>query len=129
MQTFTVPANTLVNVGDRLIVRASGNFASSADSKTVAIRWGGANICTLVGNNASTQLWKLETEILKTAPNAQTHATLIATNANTTGCNTNATTRTDSVTNVIDITGQNATTATASSITCRYLTVEIVSAA
>jgi len=129
LQTFNVPANQLLNVGDRLIIRAAGTFAASTDSKTAAIRWGGANVVTLNVTTVSNQQWRLDGEIIKTGPNAQMACFGGLTNFNITQANSVATSRTDTAANAVDVTGQNATTATAGSITCRYLTVDYMAAA
>jgi len=124
LQTYSVPANTMRNVNDRLIVRAGGTFIGSTDSKTVAMRWGGANVLAQTVTTASQQAWRMDADIIKTGPNAQTVSGLMGTNSSVTGAAASATSRTDTGPLAIDITGQNATTATASSITCRYFTVD-----
>ena len=129
LQTFTVPANTLLNVGDRLIIRASGTFISSTDSKTAALQWGGGNLLVLNVTTASQQVWRVEAEIMKTGANAQTSSVCFVTNSNTTTATVTTTTRTDTAGIVINVTGQNATNSVASSVTCRYFTVDYVAAA
>ena len=99
-------------------------FVGSTDSKIVAIRWGGANFISMTVNTASQQVWRIEAEIIKTGSNAQTINGLAATNSNVTSAATTTTARTDTAAIVIDVTGQNTTTATANTITCRYFTVD-----
>lgn len=127
LQTYTVPANTLLNVGDRLIVRAAGSFIGSTDSKTVSVTWGGGGaILNIAVSLLSSNSWKLLGEIIKTASSAQTVAFSGEANPSVVAVGNQAVTRTDTAPIVINIQGQNATTATASSITCRYFTVDVI---
>jgi len=124
LQTYSVPANTLANVNDRLIIRAGGLFTGSTDSKTAAIRWGGSNALVATVSTASQQIWRMEMDIIKTGSNTQTISGLMASNSSFTSAATTTTTRTDTAAIVVDVTGQNTTTATANTIQCRYFTVD-----
>ena len=129
LQTFTVPANTLKNVGDRLLIRAAGAFIGSTDSKTISMTWGGgASAFALVASTASGVAWSMDAVFLKTGTNTQTFSSRGFTNSTivTTGSTTRAASDTAGI--VINFTGQNATNPTANSITCSYFTVDYVAA-
>ena len=129
LQTFTMAAGQLKNVGDRIIIRAGGAFAASTDSKTVACRIGssGAIFSSTVATAGQTS-WRMEGEVCKTGANAQTYSGYVMANNNAVTSNTATLTQTDTGTLALSITGQNTTNPAASSITCRYFTVDYVAA-
>ena len=130
LQTFSVPANTLVSVGDRVNIRAAGTFIGSTDSKTVGMTWGGGgNVFAIVASTASGVSWRMNAVLMKTASGVQSISVDGNTNSNITAAGTQSLTRADTAPIVINITGQNATNPTASSITCSYFTVDYVRAA
>lgn len=128
LQTYTLPANTLKNVGDRLLIKAGGTFAGSTDSKTALLLFGGGVVTSLTVNTAGQLTWRMEAEICKTGANAQTLCGVTMGTNNTVAANTVASSRTDTASIVVTVNGQNSTTATASSITCRYFTVDYINA-
>jgi hypothetical protein len=130
-QTYTVPASTFQNPGDTLIINASGSFASSTDNKNARIRLNttaGTNVAAAQATAASTVKWAITAFLVKAgAPGATSYVIHSLGNGNFnasgTGTNSSTTSITDSATLPILITGQNLTTATASSITCQYFSV------
>jgi hypothetical protein len=129
LQTYSVPANTLVNVGDRLFVRAGGSFVGGTDSKSVRLTWGGGVVGTVTGAAAAQLSWRIDSDIMKTASGVQTLSLILSTNSNIVSGGVTSLTRSDTAAIVVAVTGQNATTATASTITCSYFTVDYVAAA
>jgi hypothetical protein len=129
LQTFTMAAGQLKNVGDRIVIRAAGAFAASTDSKTVACRIGssGAIFSSTVATAGQTS-WRMEGEVCKTGANAQTYSGYVMANNNAVTSNTATLTQTDTGTLALSITGQNTTNPVASSITCRYFTVDYIAA-
>ena len=130
LQTYTLPANTLTNVGDILHIVAGGVFGGTSDSKTARIRFGGiagAVLCGPTGVSAGATRWVIESWIVKTAAGAQSFTSLGNTvNANTSGT-TSGTTALDETTNLqIVATGQNTTNPAAGSITCQYFHVRLI---
>lgn len=129
LQTYTAPANTLLNVGDAIHVVASGTFASSTDTKNIKIvlnpAGAGPTIASLVGNAASTVNWALDVWIVKTGSNAQSvhvQGTVIGT-ANAAGTSSVTSAVADGSAITIAVQGQNASLATANTANCRIFLV------
>ena len=76
LQTYTMPGGTLAADGDRLLIRACGYFAATANNKTLKYYFG-SNVITLVNAVAvSGEMWWLEVELFRsTSGNAITHST------------------------------------------------------
>lgn len=68
-----VPADTLKNVGDTLIVRARGSFAANANAKRVrALLGAGVLVDSVSSTSWNAHKWELQAVVsLTTAPNAQ----------------------------------------------------------
>lgn len=129
LQTYTAPANTLLNIGDAIHVVASGTFASSTDTKNIKIvlnpAGAGPTIASLVGNAASTVNWALDVWIVKTGSNAQSvhvQGTVIGT-ANAAGTSSVTSAVADGSSITIAVQGQNASLATANTANCRIFLV------
>jgi hypothetical protein len=69
--TYTLPANTLANVGDGLEIECTGTGANNANAKTLRMNFGGTTLATnsLLANND--QDWVFKVKIVKTGSNAQ----------------------------------------------------------
>ena len=128
LKTFSVPANTLRNVGDRLRMRAGGTFAATTDAKTLAVRWGGGNLNSFGVSTVSQVTWRIELDIMKTGSNAQSWLQLTASNSQTVAGTTGATPRVDTAAILLEVTGQNTTAPTAGSIACSFFTVDFMPA-
>jgi hypothetical protein len=71
LQTYTLPANVLVNNGDKIVVDASGTCAANANNKTLKLKFGGTQIFTtgvLAFNSVS---WQLVATIIRTGAATQ----------------------------------------------------------
>jgi hypothetical protein len=128
---YNLPANTLVNVGDRVRVFAGGTAGATTDNKSAKLRVGGGapGIIASVPLNAAAQIkWSIYAEIAKTG--ASTQRTGMITVSGNTGAPDGFidTTVTDTAIIPISITGQNPTNAVAGSVTCGYMTVELIRA-
>jgi hypothetical protein len=124
LQTFSVPANTLRNVGDRIRIVAGGTMAASTDSRIARIRLGALIYAQVTATIASTTTWRLECDVVKTANNAQMRTGVgLATSAGVTTIN-GADTLTDTGALSLTVTGQNTTNSVASSVVCNYLLAE-----
>lgn len=131
LQTYTVPQNTVVNVGDRLRIFAGGTCAASTDTKNPALRIGGIGGTLMIQPtcNAVGQInWSLVAEIVKTGSNTQSFSALgNVTNGNASGTKSGtASSQLDTSTVQIVVTGKNSTSATANSITCQYFSVDLI---
>ena len=130
MQTYTVPALTLANVGDILEIVAGGAFGGTTDAKTARLRIGGiagSIVCAPTGNSASQTRWAITAWVVKTGASTQSFTGLGAISAAATGGSLNGTaTLTDTATIQIVVTGQNATNSVVNSVTCQYLHVRYV---
>lgn len=125
LQTYTLPANTLLNVGDAIHIVASGTFASSTDTKNIKIVFGTPTIASLVGSAAASTAWAFDIWVIKTAANTQSiHAqgTVVGT-AGAAGTSSTTTAVVDSSAITIVVQGQNATIATANTANCRIFLV------
>lgn len=133
LQTYTLPANTLANAGDRLRIYAGGSALGSTDNKNARLRiaagaggiMAAANLVTASGTR-----WAIYTEIVKTGAGTQTANSLghVANSTNSDGLSLVTATVPDNAPIVIQVTGQNATNPTAGSVTCGYFSVELVRA-
>jgi len=131
LMTYTLPANTLANVGDAIHIIAGGTFAGTTDNKTARVRFGGiAGVAIGAPNGATTgQLtWYIDGWIVKTGSNTQSFISGGQTTTNNNGSLTGTASKTDTATNDIVVTGRNVTASSASSITCQTLLVQYVKA-
>lgn len=131
LMTYTVPANTLVNVGDMLHIIAGGTFAATTDNKTVRVRFGGVSgvAVSLPNGSAAGQTgWYVDAYITKTGASTQSYVSggLSSTNAN--GTTSGTASKTDTATQDIVVTGRNVTSSAAGSITCQMLVVQYIKA-
>lgn len=125
LQTFTLGAGQLANVGDTIHLVASGTFASSTDTKTARVVFGGQNLASQATATSGVQFWSVEVWIIKTGSSAQSYAVMGSINGTSSGGTTTGTkTVTDTAAITINITGQNSTNSVANSITCQTLVIE-----
>lgn len=64
---YTVPANTLTNLGDRLRFRAAGNFAANANTKALKVVYGGGTVLDTGSQIVNSGAWTIEGEIIRAA--------------------------------------------------------------
>lgn len=126
LASFTIAAGQLANVGDRLHVIASGTLGATTDSKTIRLKIGTFTSAGSAATAASTH-WRIELDAMKIGSNTQTVATWFGTNVGNNSTPVSSLgTMTDTGTLALTVTGQNATSSVAGSITCRYLTVDYI---
>lgn len=126
--TYSIPANTFVNVGDTVRVIASGAYASSTDSKTARLKIGAVTAATAAATATTNLLWRIEFNITKSATNAQ-QLEYVAANSGGAGTQmygNGASGLVDGVANALTITGQNTTNSVASSVSVRYVTIDLI---
>jgi len=126
-------SNLLINVGDMLEVEAWGNLTGSTDVKTARIRWGGltgAAMSAPAGSVASATRWHARATVTKTGSNTQVYGGdgTVAASGNTGGTSGGTAALPDTQPITLCITSQNATTATAGSITCECFRVALIKA-
>ena len=125
LQSYSLPAGTLANVGDRIRITAGGSFAANTDAKTARVRFGPTQFQTAVSSNAANLNWQIVLEVQKTGANTQSTYSIGFTNAQSPGVGgTTASALTDTAAIAISATGQNSTNPTAGSVGCRYFVVE-----
>lgn len=107
--TYTMPANTLVNVGDTLTINVFGstNTTGTSDNKTVRIRFGGSIISSYNVTATTGNRFELEAMVVKTGSNTQAYGSGTSSAANNPLNGTLAITDTANI--AITVTGQNAT--------------------
>ena len=128
LQTFTIPAATLRNVGDILRVKAGGTMGGTTDVKAARVRIAGALMAQATGSVAGGTTWAIDVDVQKTGSNAQIVSGWGLVQSVSSGTASIATSLTDTGTLALTVTGQNTTNSVAGSITCRYLTVEYLPA-
>lgn len=70
LATFSLPANTLLNTGEALRIRAFGTCAANGDNKTMKLYFGASVVATPTAatNNKN---WELELIVVKSGANTQ----------------------------------------------------------
>lgn len=127
--SYTIPANTLVNVGDEIHVIATGGFTGSTDAKTARVRIGpGVGPAAPVTTVATNMAWRIEVHFIKSALNTQQsdEFTAISGGAGTQYYINVQSTETEGTALSLTVTGQNTTNSVASSITVRTVTVDLL---
>lgn len=123
LMTFTIPAATLVNVGDTITIRAGGGLIGSTDNKTAKIRFGNLASSTSTTTAAVTK-WAGQFWITKTGANTQSYMSVWSLpGAAAQGTTSGTGTITDTSAIVVSVTGQNITNSVANSITAQYLSM------
>jgi hypothetical protein len=128
--SYTIPANTLVNVGDALRIVASGAFIGSTDAKTARIRIGGITSGTPTTTAATSTTWRVELNVTRAALNTQEYEYFgaISGAAGTQLYNNAQSSLGDASPATLTVTGQNTTNSVASSVTVRTVTVDLIRA-
>jgi len=130
LQSYTLPANRLANVGDMLRITAGGSFAGTTDSKNARVRFGAAVLSAPGGSAASTVRWSVIANLVKTSASNQSYTTLgaVLNGPAASGMASGTATVIDTAPILISVTGQNVTSAVAGSITCQFFSVEFIGA-
>lgn len=129
LQTYTIPANTLANVGDTIYAVTGGSANGTTDTKVMKLKFGGTAIVQQNMNAAANTKYTSEFWVTKTGPGTQSYTVMSAATGNiTTGVLSGVLTKTDTADIVISQTGQNSTNATLNSVTSQFLMVEFIPA-
>ena len=129
LMQYTIPAGTLVNVGDRVHIYAAGKQGATTDTKSLRVRLGSCSAGTLiVGQNTASAAavgWVADIVILKTGSNTQSYGatTQFAGTQGVSG-GSGTLTQTDTAGILVCFTGQNSTTATLNSVQQQIMTVD-----
>lgn len=75
LMTYAVPANALTNTNDRLIIRASGKYAPTANAKQIKLILGSETLYDSTSQIQNGGTWVIEAEIIRTGTTAQTYNT------------------------------------------------------
>ena len=126
LQTYTLPANTLGVDGRGVRIRAWGDFAANANTKTVRLKFGGTtiqfNATTTAPNNMD---YVIEAVIVRIGANSQTYGSFMLVETLPQSTISTSIAITDTAGIVIKVTGQNGT-ANAGDISCRAMVVEVL---
>lgn len=128
--SFTIPANSLPNVGDVFQITLGGKFGATTDSKSVRVRLGTTIagvpiIWTASGTVAAALSWVATIRYMKTAVNAQTVIVMANVgNGTFNGTSESSSSLVETVANQFVVTGQNTTNSVANSVTCQYMQTE-----
>jgi hypothetical protein len=71
LQTYSVPAHTLTNTGDRIQFRFTGNFAATANGKDLKVIYGSSTILDTTSQIVNTGDWVVDGEIIRTGNTSQ----------------------------------------------------------
>ena len=129
LMTYTIPANTLANVGDRIEIKASARMSAITDVRYYRIRIGGCSgtiIALLTSASASMTAVSATAWVLKTGSNAQSYGSLTGGTTQTTNAYAGTASLTDTSTIQICVTGQDATAATANVVQAQMLLVDFI---
>lgn len=123
--TFTIPANTLLNVGDTITIRIGGTFIGSTDNKTAKVRFGSIAFSTST-TTATITKWAAQIFVTKTGPSTQSYMAIWnLPSAAAAGTTTGITAQTDTAGIVVNATGQNITNSVANSIAGQYMSIRV----
>lgn len=123
--TYTIPANTLLNIGDTITIRVGGSFIGSTDNKTAKVRFGSIALSTSTTTAAVTK-WTGQIWITKTGASTQSYmAVWNLPGAAAQGITSGIASQTDTNTIVVNVTGQNITNSVANSITGQYMSIRV----
>jgi hypothetical protein len=132
LQSYTMPAGQLANIGDTLSMTAWGTLNGTVDNKVVRIRLGagGAIVGIVTSTLAPQSAWQINTIVIKTGANAQRFGNLAFINGNSLNGSTlpgNSTAgMTDTAPAVLNVTGQDSSVATAGAITCAGFVIDFI---
>lgn len=129
LQTFTLPANTISATGDVIEIEAAGTFAASTDTKTMRVKFGAITFTNLVGNTAGNTTWWYRVRMIRTSSGVYRSLVNYMMNNQPVSPVTATPSQSETVDNVIAVTGQNSTNPVAGSITCAYFCVSFMPAA
>lgn len=71
LMSYTVPAHALTNDNDRILFRASGRFAATANAKEIKVVYGSETIFATSSQIVNSGAWSIEGEIIRTGSTAQ----------------------------------------------------------
>ncbi len=126
LQTYTLPANSMNNLGRGVRVRAWGVFAANSNNKTVRLYFGALAAVSSGTLSSSNTAWVINMEVYRTTSGNQIYwGNIIAGNSDI-GVQQGVATATDTGTIVINVTGQNGSNS-AGDIICNGMTVDIIS--
>lgn len=103
--SYTLPADTLVNDGDEVIIKVSGKYAANANNKTVKLYFGNQVIFNTGAVAANNTGWVINATIVRTSATTQEIEASAIFN-NSASATRTAGTQTLSSSNVIKCTGQ-----------------------
>ena len=127
LQSYSLPAGTLANVGDIVHIVAGGTFAATTDTKAVNLRFGGiAGVigCNPSGASVALTRWAFEAWMVKTGTSTQSFISIGHCNGTTSGTSSNTSALNDTLPIQIVVTGRNSTNPVAGSVSAQYFTVE-----
>jgi len=130
LMSYSLPANTLANVGDTIRIFAAGALGATTDAKTVRIKFGTTPVHAPNSSAAGTTRWTSQIYITKTGSGTQSYGTMGVMQATAVGSGviSGTLTKTDTSPIAIEVTGQNATNSVANSVTIQLLFIEFIPA-
>lgn len=123
LKSFPLPANALDAVGRGIYIYAWGTYANNTNSKTARLYFGAASISALSQNNVG---WALEMVVGKSAANVQQVNGQSVVGTSHGGTTTAAGAEVDTAAVTIKLTGQDATSATASAIVLNGMFIQFM---
>jgi hypothetical protein len=84
LMSTTIPANTLTEVGDRVMIRAWGTTANNANTKTIKLYFGSATVVSQALTASQVGKWLIEAIVCRVSLNVQEAHALIVESIGTT---------------------------------------------
>jgi hypothetical protein len=127
LQTYTVPAGTLANVGDTIHVVAAGTAANTTDVKTISVKLNASLVSSMNAAAVGANRFYFEIWLTKTGSSTQSFAAIGTTTAAPAGVNSVTTVVSDSAPITVTVNALNTTAATAGSLSLQYMAVDFLS--
>lgn len=125
LQTYSLPAGSLRNNGDCIIIQAWGRTGANADSKDIKLYFGGTVIASALASTANAKNWYAYAEVYKTGAGAQLAFGSLQVDATAGAIQRTTPAETETAAITIKTTGKENTASTANSILSDVLSVDV----
>ena len=129
LMSYTIPANTLANVGDRIEIKVACKLAANTDTKTFRVRIGtvsGTTLTSMQGTTTNHTACASSIWIMKTGSSTQAYGSLGSTNLNSSYDYVGTLALTDTAGITLYVTGQDSTAATSNAVQAQLFLVDFV---
>jgi hypothetical protein len=124
--TYSLPANTLANVGDTIRIVAGGKLGATTDARTYKVKLGSLIVVAVATSLAVATDWYAELSITKTGASTQSYSAIATSLGIVAFARSGTASLTDTAPIAVTVTGQNATNTVAGSVTCQMIIVDLM---